>query len=321
MKLVAAIGTTISRFLPLWILVLSLIAFLVPEIFIPIQDLTEMSLGAIFLLMGLSLSTEQIMHVVKKPKYAFIGVGLKWLLMVIVTIIIAFTFFSNHAELASGLILSGTVPSGTSANVYTSIAGGEVALSITMATLDTMIAPFLTPILVQATVGRVVPVDFMALFMNIIWVVFIPLFTGLVLQWKFPKRVNIVKPYTGLLSQLALFIVVLSVISKAEPSLRENMDLLPFVFVAVFLQVAIPMFLGYFISKFLKVPQANMIAITFHTGICNTALSATLAMEHFSSLASIPAVANMIVNLTIGAIVANVFEKQQSRRDKMVGTS
>src|SRR5690625_5301188 len=134
--------------------------------------------------------------------------------MVGVTVIIALTCFADYPEGASGIILAVTVPSGTSANVYTSIAGGEVALSITMATLDTVISPILTPSLVQASVGKVVPVDFMALFMNIIWVVFVPLFIGLFLQWKFSKRVSVVKPYTGLLSQLALFVVVLSVISK-----------------------------------------------------------------------------------------------------------
>src|SRR5699024_636611 len=228
-------------------------------------------------------------------------------------------------------------PSGTSANIYTFIAGGEVALSITMATLDTIISPVLTPSLVQASVGRVVPVDFMALFMNIIWIVFVPLFIGLFLQWKFPKRVKVITPYTGLLSQLALFVVVLSVISKAEPALRENMNLLPLVFIAVILQVAIPMFLrflipklktlrtwelplGFLIPKLLKVPRANMVAITFHTGICNTALSATLAMEHFSSLASVPAVANMIVNLTIGAIVAKIFEKRRPQPEVVTVT-
>lgn len=309
MRLLSAIPAFISRFLPLWILGLSLIAYVIPNVFSPIQGLTGICLGAIFLFMGMSLSTEQIMGVIKQPKYAFIGISLKWIIMVAVTIIIAFTFFANNSELASGIILAGTVPSGTSANIYTFIAGGEVALSITMATLDTIISPLLTPTLVQASVGKVVPVDFFALFINIIWIVFVPLFIGLFLQWKFPKRIAVVKPYTGFLSQLALFAVVLSVISKAQPALQDNMSMLPLIFLAVILQVSIPMFSGYYISKVMKVPRVNMIAITFHTGICNTALSATLAMEHFSSLAAVPAVANMIVNLTIGAIVAKVFEK------------
>lgn len=314
MRILPVIAAFIARFLPLWILGLSLIAYVLPNLFRPIQGLTELSLGAIFLFMGMSLSTEQIMSVIKKPRYAFIGIILKWTIMVGTTVIIAYGFFSDNSELAAGIILAGTVPSGTSANIYTFIAGGEVALSITMATLDTVISPILTPSLVQASVGKVVPVDGIAIFINIIWVVFIPLFIGLFLQWKFPKRVSVVKDYTSFLSQLALFVVVLAVISKAQPALAANLNILPLIFLAVTLQVSIPMFLGYYVSKLLKVPKVNMVAITFHTGICNTALASTLAMEHFSSLAAVPAVANMVVNLTIGAIVAKVFEKQRNKQ-------
>src|SRR5699024_409076 len=93
LKILPALAAFISRFLPLWILVLSLIAFLVPKVFGPIQGLTGISLGAIFLIMGMSLSTEQMISVIKQPKYAFIGVGLKWLIMVIVTVIIALLSF------------------------------------------------------------------------------------------------------------------------------------------------------------------------------------------------------------------------------------
>lgn len=314
MRLLPVIATFITRYLPLWIIGLSIIAYVLPSIFRPIQGLTEVSLGAIFLFMGMSLSTEQIISVIKKPRYALVGILLKWTIMVSVTIAIAYLFFSDNSELAAGIILAGTVPSGTSANIYTFIGGGEVALSITMATLDTIISPFLTPALVQVSVGKFVPVDGIAIFINIIWVVFIPLFIGLFLQWKLPKKIGRVRPYTSFLSQLALFVVVLAVISKAQPALLANLNLLPLIFLAVILQVSIPMFLGFYISKRLKIPKENIVAITFHTGICNTALASTLAVEHFSSLATVPAVANMIVNLTIGAIVAKVFEKQRNKK-------
>ena len=68
------------------------------------------------------------------------------------------------------------------------------------------------------------------------------------------------------------------------------------------------MFAGYFIAKSLKISEVNSRAILFHTGICNTALAATLAMQHINSMAAVPAVANMIVNLTMGALVANIFK-------------
>ena len=320
MRLVQAITVLISRFLPIWIVLLSFIAYLFPDAFIAIRGLTGAGLGMIFLLMGLSLSTEKLLAVIKHPKHALLGVLLKWTIMVVVSVGVAYLFFRENAELATGVILAGTVPSGTSANIYTFIAGGEAALSITMATMDTFISPLLTPTLVQVFAGKLIPIAFWPLFLNIIYIVFIPLLTGLLFQWKWAKRIEIVKPYTAVLSQLALFIVVLSVISNAQESLQDNLSALPMIFLAVFFQVSIPMFAGYFIAKSLKVPEENARAILFHTGICNTALAATLAMEHVSSLAAVPSVANMVVNLTLGAIVANVFASKY-RRSTMTTTS
>src|SRR5699024_8239991 len=239
-----------------------------------------------FFLMGMSLSTEQIIKVIKSPKYAFYGFLLKWTVTVGISLLIALLFMKKMPEIASGIVLAGTVPSGTSANLYSFIAGGEVALSITMATLDTVAAPLLTPSLMQVTVGKVVPIDFWALFLNIVIVVFIPLFLGLFTQWKFTNITQKVQPYTAIFSQVALIIIVLAVVSKAQPTLVYRFNQLPIIFMAVALQGIVPMFFGYVIAyKLLRVQKSYAMSICIHTGICNTALSATLATEHLSSLA------------------------------------
>lgn len=302
----------IAKYLPVWLVICSIIAYFWPTYFTSIQALTGLFLGLIFLLMGISLATEQMIEVIKKPFNVLIGFALKWTVMVGVTLILAFLLFRNSPDLLSGLILAGTVPSGTSANLYTFIAGGEVAASITMATLDTIVAPLATPGIMQLSVGKMIPIDFFALFINIIFIVFVPLFLGLFLQWKFPRKVKFVKPYTSILSQISLFLIILAVVSQAQPMLEQNLSLLPLIFMAVSLQVIIPMFAGYALAKLFKVADRHVIAITFHTGICNTALSATLATDHLSALAAVPSVANMIVNLTVGAIVARIFEMRMS---------
>lgn len=308
MRIFQNVIAVISKFLPIWILVCALIAYAIPEFFASIRSLTSLALGIIFLLMGMTLSIESFIAVIRKPKFAFIGVSIKWVISVGISVILAYIFFSNQPDLAAGVILAGSVSSGTSANLYSLIAGGEVALSLSMATIDTIISPLLTPILMQFFAGKFITIAFWSLFLNIIYVVFIPLFLGLFIKWKWGKRVEVITPYTSVLSMLALFIVVLSVVSNAQQSLQNNLTVLPLIFLTVFLQVTIPMFAGYFIAKLLHIPEANCRSILFHTGICNTALAATLAMQHINSMAAIPAVANMIVNLTMGALVANLFK-------------
>lgn len=311
LRVVELIMSLLAKYLPFWLLCFSLIAYLFPNGFMIVQGLTGVCLGLIFLLMGMSLHTEQIVETIKRPKYALIGFGLKWIIMVGVSILIAFGFFKHNPEIASGFILAGTVPSGTSANLYTFIAGGEVVLSLTMATLDTIVAPLVTPSFVQVTIGQVVPVNFWALFTNIILIVLIPLFVGLFLQWKFPSKVQVVQPYSSIISQISLLVIILAVVSKAQPILAENITLLPLIFLLVFFQVTLPMFGGYILAKWLGFPRGHVIAVTFHVGICNTALSATLATEHISALAAVPSVVTVIVNLTVGAIVAKLFEREE----------
>lgn len=310
MRIIAMLTRNISNFLPIWLILCSLLAYFIPNAFTSIQGWTEFCLGLIFFLMGMSLSTDQLLKVVKQPKNAFIGFLLKWTVTVGISLIIAFFFMKKLPEIAAGIVLAGTVASGTSANLYTFIAGGEVAVSLTMATLDTIVSPLLTPTLMQVTVGQIIPIDFWSLFFNIFLVVFVPLFLGLLMQGILPKLVERVKPHTSIFSQLALFVIVLAVVSKAQATLQDNVAYLPFIFIAVAIQVIVPMLAGYLLArKLLRIEIEHAIAIGFHTGICNTALSATLATEHLTSLAAVPSVANMIVNLTVGAIVAKYFEK------------
>src|SRR5699024_9082782 len=146
-------------------------------------------------------------------------------------------------------------------------------VSLSMATLDTLVSPLLTPSLMQITVGQIIPIDFWALFLNIFLVVFVPLFLGLLMQWILPKIVEHVKPHTSIFSQLALFVIVLAVVSKAQPTLEDNLTFLPLIFIAVAIQVVVPMIAGYIIArKLLGIEIEHAIAIGFHTGICNTAL-------------------------------------------------
>lgn len=303
----------LATYLPVWIVVVSVFAYFQPTVFTFLTGFAPFGLGLIFLLMGMQLSIGQLLVAIKHPKNMCIGIGLKWGIMVLVSVTLAKLFFAEHPELATGIILSGTVPSGTSSNLYSLLAGGDIALSITMATVDTLISPFLTPILTQTFAGTLIPIDGIALFKSIVLIVFIPLFSGIFLQWKIGRLVDQAKPYTPTISQISLLLIVASVVSNAQPTLQGHIDLLPKIAGVVFIQVSLPMFLGYSVAKLLKVSEQGARSILFQVGICNTALAATLAMAHISELAAIPAVLNMVINLSLGAFVSNYFANKPLR--------
>ncbi|WP_096200793.1 bile acid:sodium symporter family protein [Bacillus sp. FJAT-45350] len=297
----------LQRFLPIWIILCSVIAFVFPSLFSFLGSVTPWALAFIFLLMGMSISFDSFMAVLKKPQELLLGMAMKWMITVGISVLLAYLFFRDNASLAAGIILAGTVPSGTSANVYTLLAGGTVELSIALATIDTFIAPFMTPYLMQLFAGQFIPVSFWTLFLNIVYIVFVPIAIGVFLQWRWGNKITSIRPFFPLCSVVALLVIVVSVTSNAYESIIQYMWALPSLFLVVFIQVALPMVLSYLIAKYLcKFPEATCRALLFHVGICNTALSATLAMNHIDPLAAVPSVVNMVINLSLGALVANL---------------
>lgn len=290
--------------MPIWILVFAVIAYLFPSQFSVLEKWPGPALAFIILIMGLSLPTVQFVNFLKKPKLAFLGIFLKWILTLSISLILAFVFFRNSPEIATGIILAGAVPGGTSANLYTYMANGTTVLSIAMSVIDTVIGPFLTPMIIKVFAGQLIYISFWPLFLKMVYIVFIPIVVGLIAQWKWGKTVQIVKPFVTPFSAIALFIIVLATVSSAQNAISNNISLIPLLFFVVFLQVSISMLGGYFVAKLFHFREGECRAMLFQTGICNTALAALLAMQYISPLAAIPAVISVVTNLTLGSTMA-----------------
>lgn len=303
----------LTKFLALWIVCSALLAYHFPEQFAFLQDWTSPALAFILFSMGLTLSRESLKRVIIQPRNALLGVLGKWTLTLGVSLFLAFLFFGDQPDLMAGVILSGAVPSGTSANLYTFMAGGTLALSIMMSAIDTLVGPFFTPLIMKVSVGSIVPVSFLPLFLQMVYVVLLPIALGLAVQWKWESKLAHIRQVIPVLSAFALIIVDLAVVSSAQKSLEQNLDILPWLFLCVFFQITIPMVLGYFFGASLQMPEADRRSIVYEFGICNTALAALLAMDHISPIAAVPAVANMITNTSTGALIAIVWEPARTK--------
>jgi len=303
----------ITKFLPLWIICCAYIAYQFPEWFTGIKNWTSFSLAFILFIMGLTLSRDSLKRIMTHPKNAIIGVIGKWIITTGISFFLASLFFSHQNDLKAGVILAGSVPSGTSANLYSMMANGNVALSVMMSSLDTFVGPFLTPVIMKAAVGSVVYVAITPLVLKMVYVVLLPISLGLLIQWKFQEKITAIRSIIPVLSSIALLIVDLSVVSTAHDMLHDNMNQLPKLFLCVFLQITIPMILGYFYSALFKMPEPERRSMVYEFGICNTALAALLAMVSISPIAAVPAVTNMIVNTSLGALIAILWEPAHAK--------
>ncbi len=312
MRIFSIINTAMTKFLPLWIIVFAMIAYFIPAPFLSLTNWTGFMLGFILFLMGLTIPPNSFRYVFNQPKLVFFGITCKWTVTVLLSIGLGFYFLSHSPDLLTGFILAGSVPSATAASLYTFMANGTVLLSVTMSVVDTFISPIVTPILLETTVGHLIPIEFIPLIIKMVLIVLLPIVLGIVIQLNFRKFAVAVNPKVRFFSSLTLILIVLSVVSGSQTLLKENLFLLPILIGITTLQILVPMFFGYFLARLLKYKEEDSRAIMYQTGLCNTALAAILAMDYISYLAAVPAVINTILNLSFGALIAIIL----SSRDK-----
>lgn len=128
--------------------------------------------------MGSQMSFRDFAGVVKMPKGVLLGLVCQFTIMPIVGFAIA-TSFGFPPEVAAGIILVGCSPSGLASNVMSFIAKANLALSVTLTAVATMLAPLITPSLMKLLAGQFVPIDFWGMMLSIINIVILPIVAGL----------------------------------------------------------------------------------------------------------------------------------------------
>lgn len=129
--------------------------------------------------MGTTLSVKDFTRVLALPWPVFVGLVLQFSVMPLVGLSIA-TVFGFAPEIAAGVILVGSVPGGVASNLMTYLARGDVALSVTMTACSTLLSPLMTPLLMKALAGRLVPINFWEMMLSILDMVIVPTVAGLI---------------------------------------------------------------------------------------------------------------------------------------------
>jgi len=124
--------------------------------------------------MGTSMSLKDFKGVITMPKGVLIGLLCQFSIMPIVGYTIA-TLIGFPAEIAAGVILIGSSPSGLASNVMTYLAKANLALSITLTAVSTLLAPIMTPLLMEVFAGQLVPIDFVGMMLSILKIVILPI--------------------------------------------------------------------------------------------------------------------------------------------------
>lgn len=259
------------------------------------------SLGLIMLFMGMTLKWEDITRISKNPTFILLGVVFQFTIMPIGGWIIS-NALQLSPELASGLILVSCCPGGTASNVMSYLGKLDVALSISMTFVSTLVGIFATPLLSYYLIGSKVNVDGFGLFFSSVKVVFIPLVFGFFLAKIGRKTIYQIENYFPFFATLFILLIVASIVGSSKKFILENFWIL---LLSVFLTHSLGFVLGYFFTYILSKNLIVSKTISIEVGMQNSGLGVALAKENFSNplVAVAPSISSLVHSILASVLV------------------
>ncbi|MDU2063327.1 MAG: bile acid:sodium symporter family protein [Sporomusaceae bacterium] len=303
----------ITKYFTVWIVLGVIAAYMNPEPFKPLSKYVSYCIMAVMLSMGLTVSINDFKLVFSRPKDVFWGIVLRYMIMPFIAFGLT-KILDLPPVLAAGLILVGCCPSGVASNVMTFLAKGDTALSITVSTINTLIAPFITPFMFAFLVGSIVPVNTSAILFDILKIVLVPVFLGAMIRAFASEFVDKIMPVIPLVSVIAIFVTTTSGFALSAASLA---NVAVIAFVAVVLHNTLGLTTGYWAARSVGMPPFKAKALSFEIGMENGGLAMALALAHLAPLAFIPAaIFNLVHNVTGPTLASYWREKEEKNAQK-----
>ena len=201
---------------------------------------------------------------------------------------------------------------GTASNVMTYLAKGDLALSVGMTTVSTVLAPILTPLRTLLYAGERVHVDALGMFLSIIEVVILPIILGFVFKKLFPKQTQRLAAYLPAFSSVMIALIVGIIVSANAPKLLTGGLLIVLV---VILHNICGLSMGYLVGRVLRLTHKKCSAISIEVGMQNSGLASSLATVHFAMypMATVPGAIFSVWHNVSGAVVAKIYARQQEK--------
>ena len=298
----------ISDYMGVLVLAAAVLALAFPDTLAMVRPtVINYLLGVVMFGMGLTLNLQDFKIVFSRPKDVITGCLAQFTIMPLLAWGLT-RIFSLDEALAHGVVLVGCCPGGTASNVITYMAKGDLALSVGMTGVSTLLAPFLTPLLTWALAGKSINVDMVGMLLSILWVVILPIVIGLFVKWLWPKFTEKTVDYLPALSTLVIaFIVAIVIAANASKLLAGGLIIV----LVVMLHNLCGLSLGYLIGRLLGLPEPKKRAISIEVGMQNSGLASSLATLHFATypLATIPGAIFSVWHNISGAVVAYFYRK------------
>ena len=282
----------IQKTFALWVVLFAAIALIFPEAFVWLKVYITWMLGIIMFGMGMTMTVDDFKGVLQSPKAVGIGVAAQFIVMPGLAYALC-QLFQLPPEIAIGVILVGCCPGGTASNVITYMAKGNTALSVACTSVSTILAPVLTPAIFYLLASQWIEINALSMLGSILQVVLFPIILGLIVRSIFKQKVDAYIQVMPLISVFAIVAIVAAIIAGSKVQILQSGLLILGV---VALHNGLGYLLGFWASRFFKLPYADSKAIAIEVGMQNSGLGVALAAVHFAA-SPITAVPSAIFSL------------------------
>ncbi|RKG45415.1 MULTISPECIES: bile acid:sodium symporter family protein [Acinetobacter] len=301
----------IQKTFALWVIFFAGIALLAPEMFVWLKAYIPWLLGIVMLGMGMTMTLDDFKGVLQSPKAVFIGVVAQFFVMPGLAFVLC-KLMNLPSEIAIGVILVGCCPGGTASNVITYMAKGNTALSVACTSVSTLLAPLLTPAIFYLLASQWIEINAGSMFISILQVVLFPIVLGLIIRTLLQSKAESYIQVMPLVSVVAIVAIVAAIMAGSKTQILESGLLILGV---VALHNGLGYLLGFWVSRFFKLPYADAKAVAIEVGMQNSGLGVALAATHFaaSPLTALPsAIFSLWHNISGPALATYWASKAQS---------
>jgi BASS family bile acid:Na+ symporter len=298
----AGVATTLF---PLWTVLFTGAALASPQSFAWFTtEYFTAALAALMLSMGITLTPQDFLDVMKEPASVAMQFTLCYAMMPLLALGLGKLFGLDSAMLA-GMVLVGSINGGQASNLCTYIARGNVALSVLMTTATTVGAIFMTPLICKGLLGTVVPVDAAGIAFSTIQVVLGPIAVGMATNKFFPGFVKKILPITPVVGVLSTCMLVASAVAQVtEPILNAGLQLQT----PIFLLHLIGGLVGYGLPKLTGFGEVKSRTMAIETSMKSSAFGFLLAKLHFGQYAArVPSAVSVVWMALTGSMLAVIW--------------
>ena len=317
MNTIKSLSKFLTKYFTFFVILVALLAIFIPGPGTTLATTKVGNLSAVSILlmivlfgMGITLTPNDFKRVARNPLQVILGTIAHYVIMPFIAFLLVHLFGVTGAA-AVGVILVGSAPSGTSSNVMSFLSGGDVALDVSIGLLSTLLAPVMIPTLLKLLAGKWVNVPFSSMFFSAFQIVVIPIVLGIIVHTIFKEHVQKVIEIMPLISQVAILVIILAVLSANSKTILavSTLILVP----VIILHNLLGYLLGYGFSKLMKMDTPQQKAITFEVGMQDSALASTLAISFFEPASAIAAVMFSVWHNISGSVLASLWKNHTEK--------